>query len=155
MPTLRKPQVPTPVNTGKIANWAGIAQAFTGNDTYLRSLVLYLQQYLYSIYQFVVPTQFAPTNIDFSLSPYAIQSTDTFIAASAGAGADTVVNLPAAVGSGRIVIVKKVDANPHNIAVTPVVVTDVIDGATGPDAITMQWAAVSYIDYLQGAWGKF
>lgn len=128
--------------------------AFASNGKYLASLVLYLQQYLYSVYQAIVPTAFTPANINHVASPYTVQPTDTFIAASAGAAADTIVNLPAAIGTGRVIVVKKVDANAHNIVVTPAG-TDKIDGVAGPDTITVQWAAVSYLDYLQGQWGKF
>lgn len=85
-------------------------------------------------------------------SPYLVGAQgDQFIAAAAGAGADTVVNLPSAIGAGNRVIVKKTDANPHNISVVPNG-TDTIDGVNAAVNISSQWGVLRLIDAAAGGW---
>jgi hypothetical protein len=94
------------------------------------------------------------TVVAVSTTPYNVGASDQFIGASASAGSDTVINLPAATGSGRVIIVKKMDSNAHNIDVTPNG-TDTIDGLNAADVIAVQYASVNYVDYGAGAWAKF
>jgi hypothetical protein len=61
-----------------------------------------------------------------TVSPDTVLDGDVFIGASASAGADMVINLPPAIASGRILIVKKMDANAHNIVILPYG-TDTVD----------------------------
>lgn len=92
--------------------------------------------------------------VGFRQSPFKIPVLrNQFIPASAGAGADTILVLPKATGSTNLVIVKKMDANAHNIVVNPTG-KDTIDGTNAADTITAQFNFVRYLDYLAGAWAK-
>lgn len=86
-------------------------------------------------------------------SPYAPSVTDCFIDASAAAGADTVINLPAATGSGRVFIIKKADANAHNIVINPNG-ADTIDGVNSAanSTISLQFAALNFVDVAAAKW---
>jgi hypothetical protein len=85
-------------------------------------------------------------------SPYAIAAgLNTFLMASASAGADFVAVLPAATGSGNLVVIKKMDANAHNIAITPTG-ADTIDGVNAAVNITLQYDALRLIDAGVGVW---
>jgi hypothetical protein len=100
----------------------------------------------------IEPVLFAVTST--STTPYAVVATDVFVLASAGAGADIIVNLPASVGPmhgrSRILIFKKMDANPHNVVVTRAG-ADTIDGGTTA-TITIQFDMVRLVDGSAGAW---
>jgi hypothetical protein len=89
--------------------------------------------------------------ITYANSPYAVAPEDDLIVASAGTAADTVVNLPTATGSGRPLDVKKADANPYNIAVTPAG-TDTIDDAANPFNVLVQYGSYTLVDYSMGKW---
>lgn len=89
--------------------------------------------------------------ITYADSPYTVESGDDVIIASAGTGADTIVKLPTAVGSGRLVDLKKADANPYNIGVTPAG-SDTIDDAAGAFNILVQYGSYTLIDYTNGKW---
>jgi hypothetical protein len=89
--------------------------------------------------------------ITFADSPYTVAPADEFIVASAGTGADTIVLLPQATGSGRPLDVKKVDANPYNIGVTPAG-TDSVDDGAGPFNILTRYASYTLVDYSMGKW---
>lgn len=93
-----------------------------------------------------------------STSPDAVTATDFYILASSSAGADIVENLPASVGPvngrTRIIYFKKMDANAHNVAVTPNG-TDTIDGVNAPVNLTTQYSAVALLDGSAGAWSLF
>jgi hypothetical protein len=85
-------------------------------------------------------------------SPYAVAPEDDVIIASAGTDADTMVLLPAASGSARLLDVKKADANPYNVGLDPAG-TDSIDDAAGPFNILVRYASYTIIDYAAGKWG--
>jgi hypothetical protein len=89
--------------------------------------------------------------ITFADSPYAVAPDDYFIGASAGTGAETIVILPAATGSGRPLDVKKIDANPYSIALTPSG-TDTIDDRAGSFEILARYASYTLVDYSPGKW---
>ena len=89
--------------------------------------------------------------ITFADSPYAVAPADYFIVASAGTAADTIVVLPPASGSGRPLDVKKIDANPYSIAVTPAN-ADTIDDGSGPLKILARYASYTLVDYSPGKW---
>ncbi|GEM_PF-3502505 len=95
--------------------------------------------------------QFNIKIISYADSPYSVEPEDDLIIASAGTSADTVVLLPAATGSARLLEVKKVDANPYSIAVTPAG-SDTIDDGAGSFGILTRYAAFSIIDYSAGKW---
>lgn len=85
-------------------------------------------------------------------SPYTIATAqNVFLDASSSAGADFIANLPAASGSGFIVVVKKTDANAHNIAITPNG-TDTIDGLNSARNLANQYDAHALIDVATGKW---
>jgi hypothetical protein len=98
------------------------------------------------------PLVYTPKAIANAASPYSVLAADMFLAVSAGVSTPTVIDLPAATGSGRVLIVKKVDANAQNVAVTPHG-TDDIDGANSAFNISTQYTAYSFIDYAAGQWG--
>jgi hypothetical protein len=99
----------------------------------------------------------APSNllnvkiITYADSPYTVTPEDEVIIGSAGTGADTIVNLPSAGGSGRPLDVKKLDANPYSIALTPAG-TDTIDDAAGSYDILARYASYTVVDYSPGKW---
>ena len=75
----------------------------------------------------------------------------TIFPCSASAGADFVFNLPAATGTGHVAVIKKMDPNAHNIAVTPNG-TDTIDGVNAAVDVSIQYDTVTVCDYALGAW---
>ncbi|HEV3115293.1 MAG TPA: hypothetical protein VGY99_32830 [Candidatus Binataceae bacterium] len=89
--------------------------------------------------------------ITFADSPYSVTPIDEVILASAGTGADTIVVLPPATGSGRPLDVKKIDANPYSIAVTPAN-ADTIDDGSGPLNILARYTSDTLVDYSAGKW---
>lgn len=89
--------------------------------------------------------------ITYADSPYTVQPIDDVIIASAGSGADTVVILPAATGSGRPLEIKKVDVNPYSIAITPAG-GDTIDDGAGSFEVLSRYASFTVVDYLLGKW---
>lgn len=92
---------------------------------------------------FVKPTNTATT-------PYAVAASDGFVGGSATIGADQVVTLPAATGTGRLLYVKKMDANAHNVVLTPAG-ADTIDGAA-TYLLTTQYQAVAVLDSASAVW---
>jgi hypothetical protein len=89
--------------------------------------------------------------ITYADSPYAVGPEDEVIIASAGTAANTVVNLPAATGSGRPLDLKKADANPYNIAVIPAG-ADTIDDDANPLNSLVQYGSYTLVDYSMGKW---
>ena len=94
-------------------------------------------------------------NLPFVDSPYsAVLTTQaTLYRASASAGADFLFTLPPATGSGELAVIKKMDANAHNIVVGPNG-TDTIDGANSAanSTITIQYDDVRLVDSGAGTW---
>ncbi len=103
----------------------------------------------------VSAAQFRIITLAFAASPYSAVLSATQITlylANSSAGADFIFNLPVATGTGDALIVKKVDANAHNIAVTPNG-TNTIDGVNAAVNLTTQWVPVlRLIDSAAGAW---
>lgn len=85
-------------------------------------------------------------------SPFqAVLSINTsFYACNASAGADFILDLPAAMGTQLTIIVKKVDANAHNIVITAAG-SDTIDGSS-TFSISTQYISVNLIDAAVGTW---
>jgi hypothetical protein len=77
----------------------------------------------------------------------------TFYFVSASAGSDFTFTLPAATGSAAVAIVKKMDANAHNIVIGPTG-ADTIDGVNNAtlSTITLQYDALRLIDGAAGAY---
>lgn len=97
---------------------------------------------------------FVVTTLAFGASPYTATLTPlrtNEYRCSASSGADFVFNLPAATGSGNVAIIKKIDANAHNIAVTPNG-SDTIDGVNAAVDIAIQWSVLRVVDAASGAW---
>jgi hypothetical protein len=95
------------------------------------------------------------SSIATSTTPYPVTATDYFIQASASAGADIIVNLPTSVGPdpngrSRVLVIKKLDANPHNVVVTAAG-ADTIDGLA-TQTITLQYDSLRLWDGAAGAW---
>lgn len=155
---LTKPQVPAPTTIPAVTDWKGVSINFRHIDAMWGDLVRYLQSYLVKVYNAITPLQFANTTIVNGQSPYTVVTTDEFIAASAGAGADTVVDLPAAVGSiqgtSRALIIIKMDANAHNVAVTPAG-ADTINGVAAAVNLASQYDVVRLVDAAAGMWVKW
>ena len=150
---LSKPQIPTPPQLQAVSNWGALATNFTQITKYLQDLVRYLQQYLGTTYNAISPLQFATVSIVQAQSPYAVQATDVLILAAASASDPTEIDLPASTGSGRSIIVIKVDANAHNVNVTPKG-SDIINGG-GAVALASQYDLVRVVDGQSGNWLKW
>src|SRR5216684_1560096 len=102
----------------------------------------------------VSAAQFRLITLAFAASPYAAALSATQITlymASSSAGADFIFNLPVATGSGNAAIIKKMDANAHNIAVTPNG-TNTIDGVNAAVNVSLQYDILRLIDSGTGAW---
>jgi len=145
-----KPQVPTPTPTTPVKDWNSIQRNFKQSTEHSQNQTLYLQSYLGKMQQWVVPLQATVMPVAQTQSPYTVGSTDTHISASASASADTVIDLPQAVGSGRMLIISKMDSNVHNIVVTANG-TDLINGAATV-TLSSQYQVVRIIDAAVGAW---
>jgi hypothetical protein len=119
--------------------------------SYLNSLASSVQAYLKSLYDFVY-SQPIPrvTTVASSQTPFSVAWNDFFIEASAGAASSTVVQLPPALGTGRIITVKKIDANAQNVAITAAG-SDTIDGAS-PYNLSSQYSFARLIDKDTGLW---
>lgn len=87
-------------------------------------------------------------------TPVSDPTHDHLYLVEAGAAADTVLNLPPATGSAARIIVKKTDANPFNVAITPNG-TDTIDGVNAPVNITIQYDVIHLEDTAAGAWSVY
>ena len=97
-----------------------------------------------------------PTVVLAAASPYSVLPADQFIEMSSGANnASTVVNLPAATGSGRVIVIKRMDAfkkAPVNITPNG---TDTIDGLAATLPLTAQFESYSLEDAAPGAWAIY
>jgi hypothetical protein len=92
------------------------------------------------------------TNNPSCTSGYTVLSTDQYIRASAGAGADCTLNLPAASGNvGRLIYVKREDSNAHNVLVHPNG-TDTIDGLNSNYTVSIQYEEFGFVVGATGAW---
>jgi hypothetical protein len=77
-----------------------------------------------------------------------------FFAAAASAGHPYLAQLPAATGSGKWLVVVKIDANAHDVVVIPNG-TDTINGVNSADNLVNQWDVGRYTDAASGAWIKW
>ena len=104
-----------------------------------------------------VLASFVITTNAFGASPYTATLTQlrtSYYRCSSSVGADFVFNLPAATGSGDIAIIKKLDSNAHNIAVTPNG-SDTIDGVNAVSNISIQYSTLQLVDAASGAWDSW
>lgn len=85
-------------------------------------------------------------------SPYAVKGTDHFIRCNATDGA-VIINLPAAVNSGRELIVKKMDSSANHCTIQ-VAGTDTVDTAKATVLIN-QFQAENMSDGAVGVWDLF
>ena len=105
------------------------------------------------LFSFVLSSFLVVTNA-FAASPYSATLEEqqvTYFRCSSSAGADFVFDLPAATGSGNVAVIKKSDANAHNIAVTPNG-SDTIDGVNAVANISIQYSVLRLVDVTTGAW---
>lgn len=147
---LNRPQLPPAPRASMVTDWPSMKSGFHGVFRYFAALVLYLQNYLTAVWQAIVPLTYSVTTVAATLSPYTIQGTDEFIAASAGTAAATVIDLPPATGSGRALTVLKADVNAEDVTLTPAG-SDTINGATSYN-LTTRYQVVRIIDAAAGAW---
>jgi len=82
-------------------------------------------------------------------SPYAVTDSDYTLYCNSAGGAIT-VDLPAATGSGRFLIIKKIDSSNYSITVDGNA-SEVIDGET-TQIITDQWTSIIIQDAGTGTW---
>lgn len=82
-------------------------------------------------------------------SPYTLLSEDGYLRADA-AGGNMTVNLPAAVGNGRLVSIKKIDSSGNTVTIDGSG-SETIDGAT-TYVLTTQYQGVQLIDAASGVW---
>jgi hypothetical protein len=140
---------PTIVKGGKA--WSDIWNGFAQNTGYLRSLVRYLQQYLGLLASDLSAPSWAVT-VPGSNSPYAVASTDVVILATGGSAGFT-VQLPPAIGKGRLLMAFKIDAGAGAVTVA----ADGTDSINGNSSIglTSQYALARLIDAARGQWLLF
>lgn len=143
-------QIPTPPTVQQGNSWKSVWDAFNANSSYLRSLVLYLQTYLGRVRAAITPLQFLPISIANAQSPYAVQASDVLILASAGTAAITEIDLPSATGSGRALVVAKIDAHVENVNVVAAG-SDTINGSASA-SLTAQYNVLRVVDATAGLW---
>lgn len=141
LPTVNGSALTFGTNSNQLTSWAGIeaGQGVTiGPD---RSG------------KYVFISTIANYDEPFTASPFTIPvfSGWLFLDAAAGPGADFIANLPPATGTQDIVVVKKMDANPHNIAIRPNG-TDTIDDLNAPFMILDQYYSYGFRDAALGKW---
>ena len=142
---LHQPQLPRPTAVTKGSTWADIWSGISTLSKQNQNLVQYLQSYLTSVYNWLVPAKYNVTIVTAALLPYPINATDGFLASVAGT-----ITLPLASGSGRVIIVKNVDTGGGTVSVTPQA-TDTIDGG-GATMITLANDSVRFIDAATMQW---
>lgn len=82
-------------------------------------------------------------------SPYTLVSEAGFLRCNAAAGNMT-VNLPAAIGNGRLVTIKKIDSSGNTVTIDGNG-SETIDGAT-TKTLTVQYQVIQFIDAASGVW---
>lgn len=145
-----QPQLPRPVAVVRGSTWADIWKGIATLSQQNQNLVQYLQNWLTNFFKWSVPFKYAVVLVPAAQSPYQAllppnSSEVAFIAMESGE-----LDLPGATGSGRVIIVKKTDATPNPVAVTPNG-TDTIDGG-GVAAVVNQYDALRLIDAALGQW---
>jgi hypothetical protein len=150
VPGLNKPQLPSRREVSRGKDWNSIWGGFRSLKEDADAQAVYLQQYLNRLYNQVIPLQYLPMIVTNAESPYTVGAQDVFLAVEAGAGSPTVIILPPAGGTGRVVIVKKTDANAQNITIQPFA-GDTIDGG-GTYSISVQYVSISLHDTANGTW---
>jgi hypothetical protein len=75
----------------------------------------------------------------------------TFFQASASSSAPFILNLPPAIGSMKVITIKKLDANAQNVSLVPNG-DDTIEGSNSPLNISVQGDVISLHDTAIGAW---
>src|SRR5215475_175029 len=148
-----KPQIPPLKPNGPTREWKDIQRNFQQATEQGQVQTLYLQSYLGKLQQWMVPLQSTVMPVAQGQSPYPVGSNDTFIGASASATLATEVDLPQAVGSGRMLIIAKMDSNAHNVNVKPNG-SDTINGG-GTVGLTTQYDVVRLIDAATAIWIKW
>lgn len=142
---LHQPQLPRPVGVAKGTTWTDIWNGIATLSKQAQNLSQYLQSYLTSVYNWLVPFKYNVTIVTPALLPYTVNATDGFLASVAGT-----ITLPLASGSGRVIIVKNVDASGGTVTVAPQA-ADTIDGGAATN-ITVQNDAIRLIDAAQTQW---
>lgn len=84
-------------------------------------------------------------------SPYTATSSDYYVPVDATSGAFT-LNLPAATGSGAMLIIEKVDSSANAVTVTRAG-SDTINGASTV-SLAAQWNSVTLLDRASASWTK-
>jgi hypothetical protein len=142
---LDKPQLPRPVAVVKGTTWADIWNGIATLSKQNQNLVQYLQHYLTLVYNRLVPPK---VNVSVVVSPYTVNATDAFVAATAGP-----VQLPPTNGSGRVITIKNIDPSNAPVAITPYG-SDAIDGggAGAPYLLAPEFQVVSLVDGQAGQW---
>lgn len=110
---------------------------------------------------FVPPAPSNPLNVvtvTNAMSPYtaviATAGIQVLYLVAAGAASDTVFDLYAATGSLNTIVIKKTDANPFNVAITPNG-ADTIDGVNAVVNIAVQNDFLRLADTAAGAWSIY
>lgn len=82
-------------------------------------------------------------------SPYTLTSEVGYLRCNA-VGGNMTINLPKAIGNGRLVTVKKIDASANTVTVDGSG-AETIDGAA-TKVLTVQWQVVQFVDAAAGLW---
>lgn len=92
---------------------------------------------------------FYTVSITNAASPYTLVSEAGYLRCDATSGNIT-VNLPASIGLGRLVTIKKIDSSANTVTITRAG-SDTIDGAN-TEVLTTQYDSVQMIDAVAGKW---
>lgn len=145
---LQQVQYPPSKPTAPPKDWKGIVAGFQQNDTYLRVLIQYLQQSGLNLQQYLVPPQIPVAQITQAQSPYSPDPTIGSVAVTASATMNVTVNLPAASGSGRILIVY--NNGTHNVVINANG-SDTINGSSS-ETLSSQYSVLRLQDTETGLW---
>src|SRR5580704_14220779 len=85
-------------------------------------------------------------------SPYFCDPGSQIILAAATSVDPCDITLPAAIGDGAHVIVKKMDNNAPNVNIAPLEPDQIYDAGLGPDSISAQFGLYHYLDVAPGQW---
>ena len=94
------------------------------------------------------------TTVPTASCPYTVLSTDVLLlVGSTALTAACTITMPAATGTNRVILVKKIDSAAYAVNVTHAA-SDTFDGVTGPVAISIQYEELGFVDYTSGKWAE-
>jgi len=97
---------------------------------------------------------FTTTQVPQASCPYTVLSTDVLLlVGTTTLTANCVVNFPAATGTNRVIMVKKMDTGAFSVAATPSG-TNTFDGVNAAVNVAIQYEELGFVDYVSGKWAE-